>query len=248
MMKIKIKDNAASIYWAPKCNEQYVPSEHERKYRDMLELVQGKELEVETEYLFCDQYNTVPIEGVAENGMRIMEESVEYVIDDIRDFVGVCGYCGNQTRDKTEGICRKCLDSAYLDENTIRKGLTRIVPVGTKRISGQREPLSDEEWEYIRPKYIERQTQGADSRNAQKLKKQRGKIQAKYERKIDEIETEYEGMLWLMDSGINVDNVIYYSHTGVFCFGWRQPLSQDVRSELTKQLQDCDFPFSYEFK
>lgn len=53
--------------------------------------------------------------------------------------------------------------------------------------------------------------------------------------------------------GVPVDNVIYYSHTGVFCFGWRQPLTEKeiiTYKELLKPLLDDDYQsnFVIEFK
>lgn len=40
-------------------------------YNNMLYKCRGKEIEVETDYLFLNQCNTTPIEGVSENGLRL---------------------------------------------------------------------------------------------------------------------------------------------------------------------------------
>lgn len=79
----------------------------------MLEAVQGKWIEVETKHLFSDQFNTVPIPGVSELGMRIMMESVEEIEDDVRIGMKKCYYCGEQTRDDK---CNKCKTAEYLEK------------------------------------------------------------------------------------------------------------------------------------
>lgn len=45
-------------------------------FRRMMLAIQGTWVEVDTKYCFEDQFNTVPIEGVSSNGMRIQIESV----------------------------------------------------------------------------------------------------------------------------------------------------------------------------
>ena len=49
-----------------------------------------------------------------------------------------------------------------------------------------------------------------------------------------------------MDHGVSIDNCIYYSHTGRFGFGWREPVGQAVYSALVDVL--CEFPFDYDIK
>ena len=85
-MKIKINENAAANYLArcyrganPRCGMLHRP-----EWMQMLEKVQGQWLEVETQWLFDTQFNTAPIPGVSENGMRIMIEDVSEIVDDVR--------------------------------------------------------------------------------------------------------------------------------------------------------------------
>jgi len=59
----------------------------------MLKAIQGQWVEIETDHLFADQFNTVPIPGVSENGMRLMVEDVEEIEDDARIGVIKCSYC-----------------------------------------------------------------------------------------------------------------------------------------------------------
>jgi hypothetical protein len=102
-MKIQIKKDASSVY----TRRQMVTHGGHINYEwaKTLEKIEGKEIEVETHYLFRDQYNTPPIPGVSENGLRIMQESVEAVIDDIRPSKGRCSWCGAVTPERP---CIKC--------------------------------------------------------------------------------------------------------------------------------------------
>jgi hypothetical protein len=54
------------------------------RYRKMMQAVAGKWLEVETRHLFQDQFNTVPIKGVSEHGLRVMACHVERIWCDFR--------------------------------------------------------------------------------------------------------------------------------------------------------------------
>lgn len=105
-MIIKIKKNASMIYIR---NESMTVN---WIWAEMLEQIEGKFVEVETEYLFKDQFNTVPIPKVSESGMRIMESSVELVIDDIRPQKMSCHWC-DKVSDK--GLsCEHCGKKRYL--------------------------------------------------------------------------------------------------------------------------------------
>jgi len=107
-MKIRIKDDAAAIY----CRQFVLQQIPNRDWADKLRAVKGMTLVVETDHLFRDQYNTVPIPGVSEIGLRIHDESVEEVIDDERLDKVKCGYCGHQGF--TTRICGKCGKSKYM--------------------------------------------------------------------------------------------------------------------------------------
>jgi len=51
-------------------------TQYEMDFHSMMSAIQGKWIEVETDFCFENQFNTAPIEGVSKNGMRIMAESV----------------------------------------------------------------------------------------------------------------------------------------------------------------------------
>lgn len=114
-MRIKLYSEAASHYVTrcyrgahPQCGQLHNP-----KWQKMLEAVQGTWLEVETEHLFRDQFNTAPIPGVSENGMRVMIEDVEAIENDVRQGVVKCQWCYGYDHDH-DGKCDKCGKSEYL--------------------------------------------------------------------------------------------------------------------------------------
>jgi hypothetical protein len=73
-IQIRIKENAF-IQFAKKvnrrCGAQGCWAEHENRFYTMLKVIDGAWVEVETEYLFTDQFNTVPIPGVTDLGMGL---------------------------------------------------------------------------------------------------------------------------------------------------------------------------------
>jgi len=131
-MKIKIRDNAHLLYIASHNNSR--ASWVNWEWSDTLQALEGEILDVETDYLFKDQFNTGPVDfdSIAHKipeykhqstrdaiergcaiGFRIMAQSVEYVIDDIRDSKMCCGYCG-ECSDKAD-VCPKCNKSEYIE-------------------------------------------------------------------------------------------------------------------------------------
>ena len=107
-MKLKIKKNAGTIYVRNhhlQCIYGGGMSPEARQFGDMITAIQGMTIDVETRYLWDDQFNTAPIEGVSKNGLRILdlkgEESlIEEVIDDVRPSRAKCGTCGHYLREE----------------------------------------------------------------------------------------------------------------------------------------------------
>jgi rubrerythrin len=112
-MKIKIKKSAPVIYRKglnKRPTDGY--SKRELEWIDTLKKVSGKTIEVETDYLFNNQFNTAPIKGVSERGLRIMENLVEEVIDDERIGKYKCNWCGGYSEKKDK--CPNCGKAKYL--------------------------------------------------------------------------------------------------------------------------------------
>jgi len=74
--------------------------------------------------------------------------------------------------------------------------------------------------------------------------------EARLQKEIDQRQTEKDGKMMLLNNGISTENVIFYSHTNKWCFGWRKPLSSDEQKNLFAQLSACGFVDTYatEFK
>lgn len=77
------------------------------------------------------------------------------------------------------------------------------------------------------------------------------KLKEGHQRKLDQIkqdiadsEKELKAFEWLINHNIEIENVMYYNHTGRFCFGWRKPIEKVP--ELSQEL--IDFPFEYDIK
>lgn len=79
-MKVLISKDASAIYMRS-CYKNANPRAyglHRPEYYEKLKLIEGKECEVETDYLFADQFNIV------EENLRVMVNVVDKVIDDVR--------------------------------------------------------------------------------------------------------------------------------------------------------------------
>ena len=75
------------------------------------------------------------------------------------------------------------------------------------------------------------------------LKKRQADTLKKIKMDIENSKKEFAAFTWLIDHDIDTDNCIYYSHTDIFSFGWRQKISN--RDELQTVLKN--FPYKWEF-
>lgn len=66
------------------------------------------------------------------------------------------------------------------------------------------------------------------------------------EENIEHLRTELAGRLWLLDRREPIENVIYYNHTGLFCWGWREPLTSEAVSHVLEFISE--FPYPYQIK
>ena len=79
-MQVLLKKNVGPV------DRTYSSSESAKKYREFLQNNAGKWIDVETSYLFNDQYNTA--------GGRIFDSQIDAVRDDARRDMGKCRFCG----------------------------------------------------------------------------------------------------------------------------------------------------------
>jgi hypothetical protein len=78
------------------------------------------------------------------------------------------------------------------------------------------------------------------------LKEKQARDIAKLYQDIEDSKKKIKALEWLIEHDIHTDNVIYYSHAGRFCFGWRNKISEKEVPELSQKL--IDFPFEYDIK
>jgi len=230
---------------------QAIPSltDERTRYTNSVEPV-----ELETKCLFNNQWNTPTarvfdwFDAAAYRGrtnysghwLEITEE-----MEQVRRETLVCGYCGSHYGPHheehgdipEEGFCTKCLSSEYLKETEIY--LLRLQPV-SDQWEVKRAPLTEEEAAWLKPLYVDTQIEG----DKQRIEGEKKASIAEVVKKYDTATIEYGGMMWLLERGFSIRNVIFYSHTEVFKFGWRQPLSEDVKREYENRLKG--FPFKFE--
>lgn len=83
------------------------------EFAEILEALAGKTLEVDTEYLFRDEFDLKPIPGVSNDVIRVFIEDVDEIIDDERIGKAHCELCG-ETSDSLKK-CTNCGSSDYLE-------------------------------------------------------------------------------------------------------------------------------------
>lgn len=232
----------------------------------------GLKIELETKFLFDNQWNTAPISELYQKGLRVFDWAEDYhsrsiglnpnlkighwleQTDEMRQARVnrvKCGYCGKQYHlaSKPPTFCDHCLQSKYLKESDLYLLRLRSVMDKTNKFP----PLTEKELADLLPKYLSAQLKGKEARTQQELKDQREyveKILSEAKQKAKQLlavaEIEYQGKKWLIEHGVtNLRNVIYYDHTHLFSFGWMSPYSPIVKAELEKLL--TDFPYPYEF-
>lgn len=124
-MYIVIKKDASEIY--VKNNTHYgFGFVGNPEWVKTLKLLEGKTMEVDTEYLFKDQFNVKRLEDVPYQydnrgcnctGYRIMGESVARVINDKRKGAYRCAWCGKPSRPrKHTDLCPKCKKKGHMEK------------------------------------------------------------------------------------------------------------------------------------
>lgn len=211
------------------------------------------EIELETKFIFNNQWNTTPIPGISDKGLRVFDWAEDYPINfsdsikrghyliitpamrNIRHNTVACGYCGRQERltPTTPVFCHHCMNSAYLKKEYLHLLRFRRIDDPTDRPK-----LTEEEHSYLNLLYTDAQTQLNSKRAAAK----RSKVHETYIKKTESALRERDGFLWLLNNNINTENVIYYDCTQKFCFGWRTPVSPKFAAAIS------GFPFPHEIK
>jgi len=222
------------------------------------EVIEG-DIELETEHLFGNQWNSNQgrvfdwYEEVNTNNRLIKAGhylDITQEIIDIRRNTLKCRYTGEQFpldhpyAKHGFNLNESAIGSVYLKESDLK--LVRILPV-CQELQGSEsshvwnvKDLTQEEKDFLLPLYFEAQLK----RQAKDRVKQIEDINADYSKEECDARTKRDGLLWLLAHGINIENVIFYSHTGRFGFGWRNPVNKTVASKLREALKE--FQFSYD--
>lgn len=227
---------------------------------------QGKALKgpiaLETDHLFDNQWNSAPTSDGG-NGSRVFdwaEDAIFYnghenttikrghyleqtdAMREIRATVHQCGYCGHAEPNGDLKFCESCLDSEYLKADDLKLLRMRAVKDRSKKIP----ELTDAERAELLPRYNEAQLHGSTDRGRKRLADQRRRIVKDLKTETYAATTKHDGLIWLLDHGLKIDNVIYYSHTDRFSFGWQKPCDASYVSALLDVISE--FPFRYEIK
>lgn len=148
----------------------------------------------------------------------------------LRETTFVCGYCGRlyQEDEARETFCTACFDSSYLKESDLH--LLRLLPVALHL--PMRPALTEEERVKLTPPYVEAQIRSTTDR-ARKAQK----------RTMIAVEEEYrnaciarDGISWLVDRGISVENVQFSRRDSAFEFGWMHKIEPSVAARLRTLL------------
>lgn len=220
-------------------------------------------VDLETSFLFNNQWNTAPLEGISDKGLRVfdwyethaphnphyrrghwLEQTEE--MRAIRRDTSTCGYCGRHEPTGAFVFCPHCLDSQYLKPGELP--LLRMVPVYLHHSPGHQRPeLTEEERAELLPKYQHAQIYGATERGRERITKARAAVVTKYRKAIETATIERDAAGWILDHCPGVfENWLYYEHTGRHCFGWRTPLDAETASHLLDLISE--FPFPYDIK
>ena len=217
----------------------------------------SREIHLETKHLFEDQWSTAEgfrLHNKASFEWPALHIKEGYYIWQNPEMVAVlqgtakCGYCDRQAPVGEKDFCDNCLSSPYLEVSNLR--LLRMEPIEaperrtgeTLKIPRGARPLSEEELAVVIPRYMEAQTKLREQQAA----KLRAEVEAELSKVIELATIKRDGMIWILDAGIPTEILIFYPHIRTFCFGWRNPVSKEVRAELVEKLKQ--FPFDFEIK
>ncbi len=217
----------------------------------------SREIHLETKHLYESQWNTAEgfrLHNKTEFEWPALHIKEGYYIRQNPEMIAVlqgtakCGYCGHQAPVGEKDFCDKCISSPYLEVSNLR--LLRMEPIeAPERRTGKTlktprgaRPLSEEELAVVMPRYMEAQTKLREQQAA----KLRAEVEAGLSKVIELATIKRDGMIWILDAGIPTENLIFYPHTRTFCFGWRNPVSKEVRAVLLEKLKE--FPFNFEIK
>ena len=230
-----------------------ISSDHSSFYQKIAKL-DGRELILETEHLFNNQWNTEPIDN-DKNGLRVFDWSEPIFpnrkikkgmwldqtneMKEVRTNTCKCGYCGKNYYKPKFDFCNSCLSSEYLTTDQLT--LLKLMPIDKEeRRSNVIVPQS------LIDKFLEVQTYAQNvTRPAKELKASQKRLLED----IGEMENKAAGLKrlqdigqWLFDHNINTSNFIFYDHSQKVCIGWRKELTSEDVERWKKIFIENQFP------
>jgi len=200
--------------------------------------IRNKTFEVDTNYIFDNQFNTVKTES--HSGYRLFDWKEEIypnksikegyfctgieALNELRQKTYHCNYCGKQYNENI-GYCKSCLNSQYLEENQIH--LLEVTEIGKKYKNTKTSKALLKEYNKVQK--IARLKKLEESK-AQKLDSIKKDIAAS--------KTKYKIFKEIIKLNVSIDNVIYYKHNDSICFGWRTPLQITEIEIIKKSIKD----------
>jgi hypothetical protein len=223
-----------------------------RKHDSMVKAAESAGvLTLETEHLFGNQWNSVEAgrvfdwyEGINfDNRLLKFGHYLEITpeMEAVRRNTVVCGYTGQQFPADCGfafNTTERGLASFGLKESELH--MLRLLPIWPE--DQKRAPLTTEERECLMPLYVAARCKVMESQRA----KQRAEVEAEYKKDTALAETEYRGKLWLLDRGLSLENVIFYSHTARFNFGWRTAYGPKAAAAMADSL--TGFPYAFDIQ
>jgi hypothetical protein len=193
--------------------------------------------DVETKQLFNNQSNTTNLRifDFADYSMHPDSSRMRYGhyienLDELnaaRDLRHSCGYCGHQADAPTDEWCPKCLGSEYLTPEYYK--LLKMQPVSDKSERHAQPPAE------VLEEIVVKQA----AMTKLKIEKQ---IQTKFnmlDQKLKDAKLETEFLRECVDRGVGIrhlDNMIFYSHTQRFCFGWRRAIPEAEKASILEKI------------
>jgi hypothetical protein len=164
-------------------------------------------------------------------------------LDDLRNKRFKCGYCEHQTNEINKPTyCDKCLGSEYLKESDLF--LTILLPVSQDDSSKRKELHSklgdrNKAFKIAQENAIEQRAILEIERRKKQAKALREKL--KEEIKLKNYEVEIQACL--LENNLPIDDIIFYSHTQSWSYGWRSSSETKMKfEEFREKACHIDLP------
>jgi hypothetical protein len=199
---------------------------------------------IETEFLFNNQYNvekfrihdwseTIFPNKCVKKGYFLTGDIK--ALSEAKDNRLQCGYCGKQYwRNKVNySFCKSCINGEFLTKENLH--LLKLEAVSFKGERSKTIPI-ELLMEFNEIEII------LEKKRIERLKKKALKMRDDFEDKFKKAIYELSVKCFLLDSGISVEKLIYYEHSGEWCYGWSNSVTREEFEQFRDSLQGLDIP------